>query len=126
MNAPPDHVAATVVLPVNRSRNPITLSPAADGPPSVADHEIVVLVTSSSCCVHGPVIVQIGLGFRASVTSARTVAGEPCITSKNSLVARGPQQPAGVASPPRAATRVASRGGAGGARPAGAWARGAG
>src|SRR5258708_38339460 len=75
MNAPPDHVAATVVLPVNRSRNPITLSPAADGPPSVADHEIVVWVTSSRCCVHGPVIVQIGLGFRAAATSARTVAG---------------------------------------------------
>jgi hypothetical protein len=67
---------------VKRSRNPITLSPAVLGVPSVADHEIVVWVTS--CGVHGPVIVQMGFGFRASVTSASTVAGDPCITSNAS------------------------------------------
>src|SRR6202521_1623958 len=90
MNAPPDQLAATVVFPVNRSRNPITLSPAVLGVPSLADHEIVVWVTS--CGVHGPVIVQIGRGFRASVTSARTLVGEPCITSNASCVAGAPVQ----------------------------------
>src|SRR5580704_3582945 len=95
MNAPPDQVAATVVFPVNRSRNPITLSPAVLGVPSVADHEMVVWVTS--CGVHAPVIVQIGFGFRASVTSARTVPGAPCITSSASWVAGAPVQPACMA-----------------------------
>src|SRR5258706_16479436 len=85
MNPPPDHLAATVELPVNRSRAATTLSPAAPGLPSVADHEIVVWVTSSA--VHEPVIVQIGRGLRTSVMSARTVAGEPCMTSKASWVA---------------------------------------
>ncbi len=46
MNEPPDQVAATVELPVNTSRAATTLSPAAPGLPSVADHEIVVWVTS--------------------------------------------------------------------------------
>jgi hypothetical protein len=90
MNPPPVQVTATVELPVNRSSTPTTLSPGALGDPCVADQEIEVCVTS--CGDQEPVIVQMGRGLRASVTSARIGVVEPCITSSASWVAGAPVQ----------------------------------
>src|SRR5258708_40363740 len=58
-------------------------------------------------------MVQTGLGFRASVTSARTVAGEPCITSKASWVAGAPEQLACMAAHAGTATGLGSGDGEG-------------
>ena len=90
MKPPPVQVAATVEVPVNRSRTPTTLTPGAPGDPCVADHEIEVCVTS--CGDQEPVIVQMGRGLRASVTSARIGVVEPCITNSASWVAGAPVQ----------------------------------
>src|SRR5258708_23580732 len=97
MNPPPDQVATTAEVPVNRSRTPTRLFPGVPGMPCVADQEIVVWVTS--CGVAGPVIVQIARGFRASVTSARTGVAEPCMTSSASWVAGFPRHLALIAAP---------------------------
>lgn len=102
MNPPPDQVATTAEVPVNRSRTPTRLFPGVPGMPCVADQEIVVWVTS--CGVAGPVIVQIARGFRASVTSARTGVAEPCMTSSASWVAGCPGQLARMAAQAGTAT----------------------
>ena len=47
MKLPPDQVAATVEVPLNRSRTAMTLVPALPGLPWVAYQEIIVWVTSS-------------------------------------------------------------------------------
>ena len=46
MKPPPDQVAATVEMSLNRSRTAMTLVPAVPGLPWVAYHEIMVWVTS--------------------------------------------------------------------------------
>src|ERR1700682_2379448 len=111
MKAPPVQLAATVEGPVNRSSTPMRLSPGVPGAPWVADHEIVVCVTS--CGIPGPVIVQIGRGFLASLTSARTVAGEPCMITRASCVAGAPVQVACMAAQAGTATGLASGAGDG-------------
>jgi hypothetical protein len=77
----------------------------------VADHEIEVCVTS--CGVPAPVIVQIGRGLRASLTSASTVPGEPCITRRASCVAGPLVQLACMAAHAGTATGLAGAGGDG-------------
>jgi hypothetical protein len=108
MKAPPVQVAATVEVPVKRSSTPITLSPGVPGPPWVADHEMVVCVTS--CGIPAPVIVQIARGLRASLTSARTVPVEPCMTSRASCVAGAPVQLACMAAQAGTAAGLAGGG----------------
>jgi hypothetical protein len=61
----------------------------------VADHEIIVCVTSWG--VAGPLMVQMARGLRASVTSAMTGVAEPCMTSRASWVAGFPGQVAFMA-----------------------------
>src|SRR5258708_21391615 len=58
-------------------------------------------------------MVQMGLGFRASVASGRTVAGEPCITSKASWVAGAPEQLACMAAHAGTATGLGAGDGEG-------------
>src|SRR6202165_2508617 len=102
MNPPPDHVATTDEVPVNRSRTATRLFPGVPGMPWVADQEIIVWVTS--CGVAEPVIVQIARGLRASITSARTGVVEPCMTSRASWVAGVPGQVACMAAQAGTAT----------------------
>src|SRR6202171_1888085 len=104
MNPPPDHVATTEDVPVNRSRTATRLLPGVPSMPCVADHEIIVWVTS--CGVAVPVIVQIARGLRASVTSARTGVVEPCMTRRASCVAGVPGQVARMAAQAGTATGV--------------------
>lgn len=70
MNPPPDQLAATVLVPVKRSRTATTLVPDALGLPWLAYHEIIVCVTSCGENVP-PLMPQMVLGLFASVTSAR-------------------------------------------------------
>jgi hypothetical protein len=79
--------------------------------PCVADHEIIVWVTS--CGVAGPLIVQIAVGLRASVTSARTGVEEPCMTSRASWMPGFPGQVARRAAQAGTATGLGSGGGEG-------------
>src|SRR5258708_4756352 len=120
MNPPPDQVATTAEVPVNRSRTPTRLFPGVPGMPCVADQEIVVWVTS--CGVAGPVIVQIARGFRASVTSARAGVAEPCITSSASWVAGCPGQLARMAAQAGTATGLGTGVGDGPGGVVGRWA----
>src|ERR1700682_4229971 len=106
MKAPPVQLAATVEGPVNRSSTPMTLSPGVPGLPWVADHEIVVCVTS--CGIPAPVIVQIGRGLRAALTSRKALAGGPWLTHRASLVAGAPLQVALIAAQAGPATGLAS------------------
>src|SRR5260370_41381501 len=67
---PPVQLAASALVPVNISRVAITLDPGVPGLPWVADHETICSLTSSG--VQEPVIGQIVLGCRGSVTCTRT------------------------------------------------------
>ena len=76
MKPPPDQVAATVDVPVNRSSTAITLVPGASTPPWVAYQEIMVWVTRTGWKVP-PLIPQSVRGAFASETSARTGLAAP-------------------------------------------------
>ena len=88
MKPPPDHVAATVEVPVKRSRTAITLVPGASTLPLVAYQEIMVWVTSSGWKLP-PLIPQSVRGAFASETSARTgvVAPWSCSTASCAVAA---------------------------------------
>ena len=77
MKAPPDQDVATVDVPVTRSRTAIKLVPGAPGEPCVADHEIIVWVTSCVARCQLPEIEQMVFGFLGSVTSATIGFGPP-------------------------------------------------
>lgn len=76
MKPPPDQLAATVLVPVKRSSTAMTLVPAVPGLPCVADHEIIVWVTSWGEKLP-PLIPHRVRGALALVTSARTGLGAP-------------------------------------------------
>jgi len=76
MKPPPDQLATTVLVPVNRSRTAMTLVPDALGLPWLAYQEIIVWVTSCGEKLP-PLMPQIVFGVLASVTSARTGLGAP-------------------------------------------------
>src|SRR2546430_11260840 len=89
MNRPPCQLAMRAIVPEKRSIVASTLGPGVLGV-CVADHEIIRWVTSSGDQL--PLIVQIVLGCVASVTSARTLVVEFCITSTASWAAGEPVQ----------------------------------
>src|SRR5262249_30283279 len=89
MNAPPDHEVATADVPVTRSSTPIRLVPGPDGEPCVADHEIMVWVTSCVASCQLPEIEQSVRGFLASVTSATTGLAPPWSFSSASALVGG-------------------------------------
>src|SRR5712664_4474232 len=80
MKPPPDQVAATVEVPVKRSSTATTLVPALLGLPWVADHEIIVWVTSCGWN-DPPLIPQSVRGTLALETSARTGLAAPWSSS---------------------------------------------
>jgi len=82
MRPPPVHCALTVDVPEKRLSVAMTLAPAVPEDPMVADHEIIVCVTSWDC--HAPARVQRVWGLTGSLTSASTVALEPCMTARAS------------------------------------------
>src|SRR5438105_13069395 len=76
MKPPPDHLAATVEVPVNKSSTAMRLVPAVLGLPWVADQEIMVWV--ASCGWKLPALMpQSVCGGLAVETSASTGVHEP-------------------------------------------------
>ena len=100
MNPPPDHVAATVDVPLKRSSTAITLVPELPGLPCVANHEIIVCVTSWGE-KDPPLMPQIVRGDLGLVTSASTGLGAPW-SSRTASSATG--------LPPQLACRAAQAG----------------
>src|SRR5689334_892667 len=95
MNRPPFQLATVVAPPpANRSRVSSMLGPACPGV-CVALQEIIRWVTRCGCAL--PLMVQMVCGCVASVTSARTVAGAPCMTSSASCEVGWPVQLALIA-----------------------------
>src|SRR5256886_5386173 len=86
MKPPPDQVAATVEVPEKRSSTAITLVPDVPGLPCVADHEIIVCVTSCGW-KDPPLIPQSVRGALAFDTSARTGLAAPWSCSTASWAA---------------------------------------
>jgi len=86
MKLPPDHVAAMVDVPVNRSSTAITLVPLAVGDPWLAYQEIIVSVTS--CGWNAPPLIPHSVrGALGLETSASTGLGAPWSVSTASWAA---------------------------------------
>src|SRR5947209_18924159 len=86
MKPPPDQVAATVEVPEKSASTAITLVPDVPGLPCVADHEIIVCVTSCGW-KDPPLIPQSVRGALALDTSARTGLAAPWSCSTASWAA---------------------------------------
>src|SRR5690242_1086349 len=107
MKPPPDQVAATVEVPLKRSRTAMTLVPELPGLPWVADHEIIVWVASWGWN-EPPLMPQMVCGAFGSATSASTGLAAPWSCSTASWAAGLPTQLAWRAAHAGTATGVGS------------------